>query len=236
MKYKKSIILLLMTGVSAGILYDQRGFNHQSPSPIAIDNHGQNRNYQDALRWLWTRVYPQTGKTLYCNAPFSTTNRQQRRRYVNAEHIFPMAWVTKALHCGTRKNCQKTSKTFRLIESDLHNIYPAKIVINKARGSYRLGEISGEKREFGRCDFEVSQRQRVAEPAPDKRGEIARAMRYMAYQYGLPLHRKNARLMRQWDRADPPSAEEKRRHQIISALQGNDNPFISHYPFDGKTQ
>lgn len=196
--------------------------------------HFQNRNkaYTDALRLLWTTVYKNKGITLYCNKPFSTKSRKARAKAgVNAEHIFPMSWVTKELNCGTRKQCQASSATFREIESDLHNIYPAGSVENKARSHYRFGEVAGEKREFGHCDFEVSRKYRVAEPAKQKRGEIARAMLYLADQYHLSLHTKTKKLMRRWDRADPPNAEEKRREKIIRQMQGRENKFITHYPF-----
>ncbi|PID64162.1 MAG: hypothetical protein CR974_00090 [Gammaproteobacteria bacterium] len=189
-------------------------------------------SYPQALRILWTKVYRDHGNTLYCDKSFSTKSREARKRaQVNAEHVFPMSWVTKALQCGTRQQCQKNSHAFRVIEADLHNIYPARMDVNKARSNFRFGEVAGEERRFGSCDIEVDTRRRVTEPAPAKRGELARAMLYMAYQYDLPLDNKTRQQMQQWHREYPPSGEEKRREKIIRREQGRENPYITRYPF-----
>lgn len=202
------------------------------PSAANDQKRRKNQEYNNALRLLWTKVYPKTGKTLYCGKSFSTKSRKARKKSkVNAEHIFPMSWVARDLGCGTRKQCQAKSAEFRGIESDLHNIYPAQINVNKARSNYRFGDVQGEKRAFGQCDFEVNKKSRVAEPTPKIRGEIARAMQYLAYQYDLKLHKQTARLMQQWDKNDPPTKEEIRRAKVIQGLQGRENPFITRYPF-----
>jgi len=75
----------------------------------------------------------------------------------------------------------------------------------------------------------VNERQRVAEPSTAARGEVARAMFYMAYQYrdyGLILFSKQQRLLQQWHKDDPPSDHERYRNNRIESLQGNRNPFI----------
>lgn len=228
---KKPLIMFVGVIVSAAIAYQQSGAANAKSYP---KQKRQNNEYRQALKTLWTNVYPSHGKTLYCDMSFSTKNRKERKKYVNAEHVFPMSWVAKDLKCGTRKQCQVSSPTFRQIESDLHNIYPARIDVNKARSNYRFGDVPGEKRVFGACDFEVNERGRVAEPRPQVRGEVARSMLYMAHQYNLSLHRKTEKLMHQWDRQDPPSKEEKRREKVIRQQQGKENLFISQYPFTVK--
>jgi deoxyribonuclease-1 len=137
-----------------------------------------------------------------------------------------MSWVTRALNCGRRKACRETSPRFNRIEADLHNLYPARADVNDARGSFRFGEISGERRVFGDCDFEFDARQRAVEPRPASRGEIARAMFYMHRQYGLTLFRRQGEMLLRWHRQDPPGAEERRRNGRIEQIQGNRNPYI----------
>ncbi|WP_170131950.1 endonuclease I family protein [Arenicella xantha] len=184
------------------------------------------RNYDQARKVFWRNLYPRDGVTLYCQAPFETDERAG----FNVEHVFPMSWATSGLKCGKRKQCRASSAWFNQIESDLHNLYPARSDVNQARSSYRFGEVKGEVRRYGEtCDFEVDERARVAEPTPAVRGEVARAMFYMAFEYrdqGLMLFDKQAKLLQQWHRADPPSAAERRRNDIIEKLQGNRNPFI----------
>ncbi len=235
MRRKKQWGLLLAAIISVAVAYFQQ---YKLNPPDNYQNNTEKmtfkndaKSYNDALKILWGKVYRKGGKTLYCDVPFSTKNRKQRRKLVNAEHVFPMSWAAKALDCGTRKQCHKKNKKFREIESDLHNIYPAVIRINKARSNFRFGEVAGEKRYFGHCDFETDKRQRIAEPKPATRGEIARAMLYMEYQYGLPLHKKTKKLMLIWDREDPPTKEEKRRAKVIQKAQKKENPFVTRYPF-----
>lgn len=221
--------LLIVVALLVGVAALQSGYAEKKYQ--TQKNTRQNDEYRSALKILWTKVYPSPAQTLYCAQKFSSKNYKERKRHVNAEHIFPMSWAAKDLGCGRRKQCQRDSAKFRGIESDLHNIYPALINVNKARSNFRFGDVGGEKRRFGSCDFEVDERQRIAEPSPEVRGEIARAMLYMQHRYNLTLFKKTKKLMQAWDRQDPPSTEEKRREKIIRKQQGRENPFISRYPF-----
>jgi deoxyribonuclease-1 len=181
-----------------------------------------NDNYEEARKVFWSQLYSQGGETLYCGTRFSSTGR----RGLNIEHVFPMSWVTRAVGCGRRKECRETSPLFNRIEADLHNLYPTRADLNDARGSFRFGEISGERRMFGDCDFEVDQRQRVFEPRAASRGEIARAMFYMHREYGLTIFRRQGKMLQQWHRRDPPDSMERERNDRIEIIQGNRNPYI----------
>jgi len=194
-----------------------------SDGEFVIDN---KRTYKEARSSFWRNLYPRDGLTLYCRQAFQTSQRQG----INVEHVFPMSWATRALSCGKRKQCRVSSDLFNFIEADMHNLYPARSDVNQDRSSYRFGEISGERRAYGQqCDFEIDTRARVAEPAAEVRGEVARAMFYMAYQYqehGLEIFKKQSQMLAKWHASDPPNAAEKRRNDIIEKLQGNRNPFI----------
>ena len=183
-------------------------------------------DYQQARDVFWQSIYPNGGTTLYCGESFAG----DYRKGVNVEHVFPMSWVTSALKCGTRKQCRVNSELFNKIEADLHNLYPARSDVNHERSSFPFAEIAGEKRQFGRaCDFEVDAGRRVAEPTPAVRGEVARAMFYMADRYrahGLTLFRKQGEMLLAWHNADPPGETERQRNTLIESLQGNRNEFI----------
>lgn len=183
-------------------------------------------DYQQARSVFWQALYSDGGETLYCQQPFDSRSRSG----INIEHVFPMGWVTNSLGCGTRKQCRADSELFNRIEADLHNLYPARADVNYERSAYAFSEVGGENRRFGPdCDFEVDERARRAEPAPATRGEIARAMFYMADRYkadGLVLFKRQARLLLQWHEQDAPSQHERYRNQLIEGLQGNRNPFI----------
>lgn len=190
--------------------------------------------YRQALYFLWSEVYALGGNTLYCDAPFTTDNREKRAKHINAEHVFPASWIAKDLQCGTRKQCQQTSALFRTLESDLHNIYPALVDANKSRSNYRFGNVNRKSSPVKGCTFYVDESARIAEPREAVRGDIARAMLYMAHEHGLTLYSKNRALMLDWHRQDPPDQAEINRAKQIEKIQGRDNPFITQYPFVSK--
>jgi len=175
-----------------------------------------------ALPLFWGRLYARGGETLYCGVRFG----RERDRRLNVEHVFPMSWVTRALGCGRRKQCRERSARFNRIESDLHNLWPARRDVNEARSSFAYSEIPGERHAFSGCDFEVDERGRRAEPRPAARGEIARSMFYMAEEYRLEIFPRQGRLLQRWHAEDPVSDEERRRNDLIEQIQGNRNPFI----------
>jgi deoxyribonuclease-1 len=178
--------------------------------------------YRQMLRELWGEVYAQGGVEIYCGARFD----RDGGRKLNAEHVYPMSWVTRELRCGTRDQCRERSPGFNRIESDLHNIYPARTDANRLRGSMPFAEVPGEEHAMAGCDIEVDEGSRVVEPRPPVRGEIARAMFYMQQTYGLPIYPRQGELLLRWHRTDPPDGEERRRNDAIAKIQGRRNPFI----------
>jgi deoxyribonuclease-1 len=183
------------------------------------------KNYADARKVFWRQLYRGSFTTLYCGQRFNA----MPARGVNIEHVFPMGWATNSIGCGTRDQC-RSNALFNQIESDLHNLCPSRSDVNTARLSFRFANIAGEVREFGAdCDFEVSKRQRAVEPRPDIRGDIAHTMFYVVDRYPqakLEIFSKQQRLLKEWHRADPPSAEERARNDAIERIQGNRNPYV----------
>ena len=180
-------------------------------------------DYEAAREIFWDELYPNGGETLYCAEQFGGGYNKG----INIEHVFPMGWVTHTLNCGRRKECRRNSDLFNQIEADLHNLYPARSDINEERSSIAFGMISGEKRKFGSCDFEVQHRRpRLVEPREHVRGNIARAMFYMADTYDLTLFDKQIETLEKWNKADPVDEFEQQRNDKIQSIQGNRNPYI----------
>jgi hypothetical protein len=48
----------------------------------------------------------------------------------------------------------------------------------------------------------------------------------MHTEYGAPIDESMADLLRRWHCEDPPSAQERRRNDIIEAIQATRNPFV----------
>ena len=192
-------------------------------APLAYADQTQIPSYETARRIFWSELYPDGGWTLYCGARFNG-----RARSLNVEHVYPASWMAEHLGCGSRRQCRETSERFNRMEADLHNLYPALATINRARSNYRFGDIPGEAREFGDCDFERDRNARLAEPRPIARGNVARAIFYMRQEYGLPIPAQMLPILKAWNRKDPPSCQELRRNNRIEDLQGTRNRFIDH--------
>lgn len=179
------------------------------------------RGYLDTIPTFWRTLYPDGGQGLYCGMRFPARDRDY-----NIEHVYPMSWVTKALRCGDRDTCRRNSPRFNQIESDMHNMFPARKDLNRKRGSYPFSEIRGEQHVEPDCDFEIDYRRRAVEPRPAVRGDIARAMLYMADRYDLKIYERQRRMLLDWHRADPPDDGERRRNRKIADLQGQRNSWI----------
>lgn len=182
-------------------------------------------DYETARKVFWRKLYNDGGETLYCQQQFGSGYNKG----INIEHVFPASWIAYSLRCGKRNQCRMNSPQFNIIEADLHNLYPSRTDVNKARNNYMFTVIRGEQRSFGRCDFEFDERARMAEPSPAARGRVARAMLYMRDEYDLYLKHKQKSLLLAWDRKYPPEQAEYRRNDRIEQLQGNSNPYIDRH-------
>ncbi|MEH6824746.1 MAG: endonuclease [Motiliproteus sp.] len=158
------------------------------------------------------------------------TPRKQPKRAsrVEWEHVMPAHHFGHQRQCwqqGGRKNCKK-DPAFKRMESDLHNLVPAIGEVNGDRSNYRYGMIEGEPRAYGACDFEVGFKGRVAEPAPNMRGDVARIYFYMRDRYDLTLSKAQTRLFTAWSKLDPVDCWECERDRRIAEVQGNHNGYV----------
>lgn len=198
--------------------------------------------YRAAMR-LW-EPFPYT---FYCECPFDTESKQvasascgfrpnqrfeSRARRIEWEHIVPAARMFGARPCasdadreGSRRNwCREHDEEFRAMEGDLHNFAPAIGQLNAIRSNHPYGEVDGEPRAFGACDFEVEDR--VAEPRDSIRGDIARRYFYLEAVWGLELTLAEREVFGRWAEADPADDFERAWNERVEALQGNRNPFV----------
>lgn len=170
-----------------------------------------------------------------------------RAQRIEAEHIFPAAQFGNFRPCwrdpgafpecvkspgktvSGRECCQKVDPVFEAAHNDLQNLVPAVGEVNGQRSDFGWGMIPGEKREFGRCDFEVDSSLRRVEPPEAIQGDIARIVFYMADTYGFNLSNQDRQLYTAWSRQDPPDAWEVERNRRIEAIQGKSNRFVADY-------
>lgn len=177
--------------------------------------------YFEMIPVFWEQLYPNGGESLYCGDKIGEGDR----RY-NIEHVFPMSWVARQLRCGSRNACRKTSPWFNDIETDMHNLYPVRGTINRARATAPFAEIDGNDPYIGNCDFEVDGGRNRVEPRDAVKGDIARTMLYMSDKWNLTLFRGQRELMLRWHEQDPVSQAEFARNQRIRQIQGWGNHWI----------
>jgi deoxyribonuclease-1 len=192
------------------------------------------KNYNTARGIFWRELYPdkQTGapySDLYCGFEFRSRDDVE----MQVEHAFPANWFATELGCGSRKHCQQTNTRFNHIEADLHNLWPAAKPANALRSNHSFSIIPGETWEFEDCDMEKAEStvegtptKSVIEPRETARGNLARSLFYMAHEYNLPIEARLVPLLKEWNRADKVSRDEKRRNDLIEHLEGKRNRYI----------
>lgn len=169
-------------------------------------------------------------------------SNKQRGYRMEWEHVVPAHRFGRELSCWKEKLCSKNGKKFggrnccnilssefARREADLHNIQPSAGELNADRANFSFGEIPGEERKYGTCDFEVDFKKKLAEPREEIRGDLARSYLYMNEAYSLGLSQKEIQLFNEWNRLDPPDEWEIERNRLIQKYQGNANPFIENY-------
>ena len=163
--------------------------------------------------------------TVYCGCKFNPLSRvidhkgcgfktstYKNRGKVEYEHVMPKSWYT------TKEN--------RTGEGDMHNLYPSVGTLNAVRSNKMYGDIRGEYRAFGKCDFESTKK--LVEPQDSIKGNIARTYLYMISKYNVSKDRlKELPNLQKWSMDDPPDTWECKRNKLIQSMQGNDNPFIT---------
>ncbi|MDO8806042.1 MAG: endonuclease [Elusimicrobiota bacterium] len=136
---------------------------------------------------------------------------------MNAEHSWPQGFFNQAAP----------------MRSDLHHIFPTFITPNNTRGSVPFGPVArAEYVTTSGTKFDGS----VFEPANPVKGDIARAILYFVVRYydrnikdGMSyadFWTGRVPMFLEWDRQDPPDANEIRRNGLIERFQGNRNPFV----------
>ena len=168
---------------------------------------------------------------------------EKRSDRVEWEHVVPASWIGADHACWKegdslcvkkdgspfrgRKCCLRpgVDPAFAAAHNDPHNLFPSGGEVNGDRSNHPYGTVQGEPRAYGTCDFEVGGRPKVAEPADSVRGELARAMLYIADRYGVAVRMSREALLA-WHESDPPAAWEIERAQRIEAATGLDNSHI----------
>lgn len=159
----------------------------------------------------------------------SRADAELRAARIEYEHIMPISKATEGRPCGTRANCRANDTEYNLIEADPHNLTPIIGEINALRSNFDFAELShiNFSQNFGQCDFKIDRNLRLAEPADEIKGFIARTYFYMAWAYGSPIPVEMQQMLLRWNEEYPANKWEIERNQRIAKQHGWDNPYIS---------
>ncbi|MBC9811431.1 endonuclease [Crocinitomicaceae bacterium CZZ-1] len=127
--------------------------------------------------------------------------------------------------------------------TDQHNLFPVRMPnVNAVRSNYPFGEVVSVQSSYLDSKFGANAEGRtVYEPRDEIKGDVARALMYMATTYNgtgggiwafpeqisfLIMYGQDPEVIRQWHFEDLPDNFEIARNEYIYSVQGNRNPFI----------
>lgn len=166
-----------------------------------------------------------------CGYQIRSDKNKKRAQRIEAEHIMPAWEFGHNMQCwgkrGGRFNCEHNDELFRVMESDLHNLYPAVGEINGDRSNYLFSDSIRAPSPYGECNMSIDRKRQRVTPPERARGVIARAYLYMSERYGIELDDEHRNLFNQWNKKYKPDENECERNIIIGQVQGNLNHFVT---------
>ena len=193
---------------------------------LCLAYHANAEDYNHvATNVFWNELYEGGGWSLYCGYRFDQEGVSTEGYNIGIDHVYDTVWMMDYLQCHNRTQCYAQKQdTFIKMESDLHNLYPTWTELTVYRSGRIFGEVDGEDWRFESCDFEW--KSGVVEPRPLSRGNIARSIFYMNTKYNLPIPSELIIKLKEWNRDDLPSEQEKIRNERIEKIQGQRNLYI----------
>ena len=211
-----------------------------------------NDSFSHAKKML-SHVYADHRIPFYCGATydaqgnvtlpdgFTTPKHEKRADKIEWEHALPaenfgqtfVEWREGAPECVDnrskafkgRKCAEKVNAEYRMMQTDMYNLFPAIGAVNALRSNFNYAMLAGEPATFGSCDMKISGNK--TEPPARARGQIARTYFYMQDSYSrYHMSSQQEQLMKAWDKQYPVDKWECTRAKRIEKLQGNENKFV----------
>jgi len=181
----------------------------------------------------------QVSSNICSQKPEKTESKSSRKEFVKWVHAMPLQVIGKRLKCRTENTCDSSmaqrccnqvSPKFKIIQADMHNIFPSIHTKKTFHNSEFEDRGSGGFNGFfgGMEEYKLCKEDRQEFPLEHIQGDLARAYFYTSIQYRIPIPAELEDRLRAWHYQDPPSAWEEKRNTLIENVQGNRNPFIDH--------
>lgn len=225
-----------------------------TPALFADGGNTFNDSFQTAKKWLEKDVYYDHRRTVYCNAEFNadklinlpdgfkTDKYMNRANRVEWEHIVPAEnfgrtfpeWRDGHPKCTNlkgetykgRKCAEQVNQTYRFMQADMYNLYPAIGAVNALRQNYNFTQFQNDiTSSFGSCLMKIQDKK--AEPPKQARGVIGRTYLYFENVYHrYKMSDSQRKLMQAWDNQYPVDEWECERACRIFHIQKNDNKIV----------
>ena len=169
-------------------------------------------------------------------------NVNQRARRIEWEHLIPAENFGRQFSCWRdgnpkcvslkgkaykgRKCCTKVNKKYKLMQADMHNLFPAVGELNADRKNFRFDFEVAEPKQYGQCKFNVLFKQKRARVREELRGVIARDYLYFNKYHNMRLSKQEMKKYTAWNKQYPADVWEIKRNKRITKIQGNSNQFI----------
>ena len=213
-----------------------------------------NDSFSQAKKHL-REIYADHRETIYCGAKFNadntvilpegfvTTKHKKRSKRIEWEHVVPAEnfgrtfseWRDGHPNCVDSKgksfkgrNCaEKINYEYRLMQADMHNLFPAIGAVNAMRSNYNFTELSTDiPNSFGSCAMKIEGKK--VEPPHHIKGIIARTYLYMENAYPrYKISNKMKKMLQVWDNVHPVTEWECIRAKRIEKTQGNPNKIVN---------
>lgn len=175
--------------------------------------------------------------------PFTKKGKvNQRAKRIEWEHLIPAENFDRQFSCWRegdercvksngkfykgRRCCEKVNKKYKIMQADMHNLFPAVGELNGDRSNFRFNFDIAQPERYGECKFSVDFKAKRVKVKEDIRGIIARDYLYFNKQYNMKLSKQELRKYKAWNKSYPADEWEKERNKRITKKQGNANPFI----------
>lgn len=171
-------------------------------------------DYSDTAGWMMLTLDKLGGEVecVYTGERVQVGDERPSAEVMNTEHTWP-----RSLGAGDG-----------LAECDLHHLFPTLSEANNRRANYPFRTVAGAvswTAGGSKLGLDAGGAT-VFEPRDQHKGDVARALFYMALRYGFELDAADGELYRSWHAADPALARDYTRSLTILDHQGNSNPFV----------
>lgn len=243
------LAIALLTPVSASVMATSPSKDEMDTDTFS---NASTDSFNIAKKIMQQYIYttPELRRTLYCDATFDeekkvtlplgfhTEKFKNRLPHWEAAHVVPaenfgrsfVEWREGHEQCVDskgkafkgRKCAEKVNRTYRLMQSDLYNLYPVINSVNAARQNYNFTILPDASSDFGQCDMRIDDRK--VQPPEYARGPIARTYLYFDLVYHrYSMSKAQKQLMQAWDRQYPVTEAECQRAKLIEQHQRSIN-------------